>query len=223
MLIAVFGDLDSADEFHDEIGATGVGCPCIKHLGDVGMVHQRHRLSLGLKACDHAFGVHSRLDNLQRDPPPNWLLLFCHVNHAASALTDLSEQPVMANTVARFLSRRKQLNCFCRSVRSGSAKEIASLCVRLQQSLDSAAESVVSPASLAQIAIALLKWKAQSFREDGNIPVRSTVHFRNRVFRYSAVEFNLRTADVRPRLRRVLSTTPCNITHAYPKKSAYNR
>src|SRR5689334_18756144 len=115
------------------------------------MVHQSHRLSLGFKACDHAFGVHSRLDDFQCDPPVDRFLLFCHVNDPASTFTYLLEQPVVANAVARFLTRRKRLSCFWRPVHSGSAQEIASLSVGLQQGFDSAAESVVSLASLAQI------------------------------------------------------------------------
>ena len=43
----------------------------------------------GEKPGDHALRVHSRLDNFQCDPPPDRFLLFGHVNHAASALTDL--------------------------------------------------------------------------------------------------------------------------------------
>ena len=49
----------------------------------------------------------------------------------------------------------------------------------------------VSLASLAQITIALLRREAESFRENGNILVRSTIHF---LFR--PVEFNRRTDDV---------------------------
>ncbi len=50
MLIAVFGDLDATNEFHDEIGPARFRRPGIEHLGDVGMIHQRERLSFGLKA-----------------------------------------------------------------------------------------------------------------------------------------------------------------------------
>src|SRR6267142_1288538 len=165
MLIAVFRDLDPADEFHDEVWATGFGRPGIKHLGDVGVLHQRQCLPLGFKPGDHAPGVHSRLDNFQCHPPPDRLLLFGHVNHAASALTNLLEQLVMANAVARLFSRRKHLSSFWWPLRCRSAKEIACLFVSLQQGFDSAPELAVCLASLVQITSALLTWKAQSFRE----------------------------------------------------------
>jgi hypothetical protein len=48
-----------------------------------------------------------------------------------------------------------------------------------QQGFHSAAQLVDSLASLVQITIALLRRKAESFREDGNIRVRSTIHFIN--------------------------------------------
>src|SRR5712671_3975310 len=83
----------------------------------------------------------------------------------------------MANAVARFFSRRKRLNCSCWSACSGSAKEIACLFVSLQQGFHSETELGVSLASLVQIAIALLRRKAERLREDGNIRVRSTIHF----------------------------------------------
>src|SRR5882672_7382137 len=99
----------------------------------------------------------------------------------------------MANPVARFFSRRKHLSSFWWPLRCRSAKEIACLFVSLQQGLDSEAELAVSLASLPQITSALLTWKAQSFREDSNIRVRSNVHFANRIFCHRPVEFKLRT------------------------------
>src|SRR6266853_4531456 len=199
MFVAVFRDLDPADEFHDEVWATGFGRPCIENLGDVGVIHQRQRLPLGFKPGDHALGVHSQLDDFQRDPPSDRFLLFRHVNHSASALTYLLEQLVMANAVTRLFCHRKHLSSsFWWPLRSWSAKEIACLFVSLYQGFHSASELAVSFASLAQITIALFRQKAQSFREDGNIRVRSTVHFTNRIFCHRP--FNLRTDEVRSRL-----------------------
>ena len=55
VLIAILGDRDSADQFHHEVGPAGlsVGLPSVEHAGDVRMVHQGQRLTLGLEACDH--------------------------------------------------------------------------------------------------------------------------------------------------------------------------
>src|SRR5260370_30220463 len=140
MFVAVFRDLDPADEFHDEVWAAGFGRPCIKHLGDVGVVHQRQCLPLGFKPGNHALRVHSWLDDFQSDPPADGLLLLGHVNHPASALTYLLEQLVMANAVARFFSCRKRLSCSRWPLPSWFAKEIACLFVSLQQGFHSAAE-----------------------------------------------------------------------------------
>src|SRR6266478_4556153 len=182
MLVAVFRDLDPADKFHDEVWSTGFGRPCIENLGDVGVVHQRQCLPLGFKPGDHALRVHSRLDNFQRDPPPDGCLLFSHVNHPASTLTNLLEQLVMANAVARFFCPRKRLSSFCWPACSWSAKEIACLFVSMEQGFHSSAELDVCLTSLVQITIAVFRRKAESFRENSNIRVRSTVHFANRVF-----------------------------------------
>src|SRR6266404_7871611 len=206
MLIAVFRDLDPTDELHDKVGAARFGRPRIKHLGNVGVVHQRQGLSLGFKPGDHALGVHSRLDDFQGDPPSDRLLLFRHVNHPASALTYLLEQFVMANAVTPFFCHRKHLSSsFWWPLRRRSAKEVACLFVSLYQGFHSASELAVSFASLAQITVALFRWKAQSFREGSNIRVRSTAHFTNRIF--CRRPFNLKTAcqeELWKRFRRLL-------------------
>src|SRR6266850_5300374 len=191
MLIAVFRDLDPADEFHDEVWATGFGRPRIEHLGDAGVVHQRQCLPLGFKPGDHVLRVHSRFDDFQGDPPSDRLLLFCHVNHPASALTNLLQQLVTANAVARFFCHRKHLSSsFWWPLRCRSSKEIACLFVSLYQGFHSAAKLDFRLTSLVQITIPLFRRKAESFREDGNIRVRSTVHFTNRAFCHLSVEYN---------------------------------
>src|SRR6266404_4663437 len=88
----------------------------------------------------------------------------------------------MANAVARFFSRGNHLSSFWRPLRCRSSKEIARVLISKQQGFHSAAELDVSLASLVQITIALLRRKAERFREGGNIPVRSIIHFTNRVF-----------------------------------------
>ena len=47
-------------------GRPDVGGAAVEHLGDVGMVHERQRLPLGLEAGDDLPRVHARLDDLQR-------------------------------------------------------------------------------------------------------------------------------------------------------------
>src|SRR6266853_6503516 len=123
MLVAVFRDLDPADKFHNEIWATGFGRPCIKHLGDVGVVHQRQCLPFRFKPGDHALRVHSRLDNFEGDPPADRCLLFSHVNYSVSTLTYLLEQLVVANAVTRLLADSPGAT-LCRSFRWSFFREI---------------------------------------------------------------------------------------------------
>src|SRR6266568_8643619 len=86
----------------------------------------------------------------------------------------------MANAVARFFYCRKHLSSLYWPLPCSSLKEIARVLISKQQGFHSAAQLLVSLASLVQITIALLRRKAESFREDGNIRVRSTIHFTNR-------------------------------------------
>src|SRR6266404_7634825 len=116
----------------------------------------------------------------------------------------------MANAVARFFSRGNHLSSFWRPLRCRSSKEIARVLISKQQGFHSAAELDVSLASLVQITIAFLRRKAESLREDGNIPVRSTIHFINIGFCHLRAEFNLKADDILSTLRPVSFTTTCN-------------
>ena len=64
-LVAVVGDGNALDELHDEERPAGVGAAGVQHAGDVGVVHQRQGLALGLEAGDDLTGVHARLDDLE--------------------------------------------------------------------------------------------------------------------------------------------------------------
>src|SRR5262249_31566115 len=101
--VAIVGDLNTLHQFHDKIGPPAVSCAGVEDVSDVGMVHQSQRLPLGLKACDHAFGVHSRLYDLECDTPADGLLLLRHEDDAASTLADLLQQLVPAHPVPELL------------------------------------------------------------------------------------------------------------------------
>src|SRR6266446_260136 len=120
----------------------------------------------------------------------------------------------MANAVARFFSRWKRLSSLYWPLPCSSLKEIARVLISKQQGFHSSAELAVSLASLVQITIALRRRKAENLREDGNIPVRSTIHFINIGFCHLRAEFNLRADDVRSTLRPVSFTTTCDMAHA---------
>ncbi len=77
--------------------------PRVEHLGDVGMIHQRQRLPLGLEPGHDLLGVHAQLDDLERHPAADRLLLLGHIDHPAAAFADLLEELVAANPVAGFV------------------------------------------------------------------------------------------------------------------------
>ena len=97
VLVAVLGDPDPLDQFHDKVGPAVVRRPCVEDSGDVGMVHHRQSLALGLEPGDDLAAVHARLDDLQRDAAPDRLPLFGHRNFAHPAHPDSLQQLVTAD------------------------------------------------------------------------------------------------------------------------------
>ena len=75
----------------------------VEHLGDVGVVHHRQRLPLGLEARDDLLRVHAELDDLERDAAPHRLALLGHEHGAESAFADLLQQLVGADRCAEAL------------------------------------------------------------------------------------------------------------------------
>ena len=101
--VAVVGDGDAADQLHDEVGAAAVGGPGVNDAGDVGVVHHRQRLALGLEAGDDLPGVHAGLDDLQRHLAAHGVRLFGDVDDAHAPLADQLPQRVGADDGAGFL------------------------------------------------------------------------------------------------------------------------
>ena len=84
--IAVFGDRDSRHVLHDEVGPPGFARPRIQHARDIGMIHERQRLPLGLETCDDFTGVHPELDDFKRHPAVDGLALLGEVDGTHAAL-----------------------------------------------------------------------------------------------------------------------------------------
>src|SRR6267378_2766037 len=101
MLIAVFSDFDTPNQFHDKIRPAGVRRSGIEYFGDVTVVHQRQRLSFSLKTGNDAFSVHARFNDLQGDPTTDRLFLFGHENNPATTFSNLLQQLVPIHPVAR--------------------------------------------------------------------------------------------------------------------------
>ena len=70
------------------------------------MVHERQCLALGLEAGDHLAGVHSGLDDLERDPAADGRLLLGHVDDAHSPFADFLQQLVGTDAGSRAFEDR---------------------------------------------------------------------------------------------------------------------
>ncbi len=97
VLIAVVRDGNAAHQFHHEIGPARVRRPRIENLGDVGMIHHRQRLPLGLEAGHDRSRVHPQLDDLQRHAPAHGSLLLGDINDAEPSLADFLQQTISAD------------------------------------------------------------------------------------------------------------------------------
>jgi hypothetical protein len=104
VLIAIVGDFDAPHELHHKEWSTSFGGSGIQHLGNVWMIHQRQRLTLGVEAGYDLLGVHAQLDHFQGDFAADGLFLFRHVNHTATTFANLLEQLVSANAPTDLLN-----------------------------------------------------------------------------------------------------------------------
>src|SRR5215831_1015741 len=58
-LVAKLSNGQALNQLHDEVRPSGVGRAAIKNPGDIGMIHQRQGLSLGLESRDDLARVHA--------------------------------------------------------------------------------------------------------------------------------------------------------------------
>jgi hypothetical protein len=101
--VAIVGDRHAGDQLHDEVGAAGVGGASVQDPGDMGMVHHRQRLALGLEPGDHLGGIHAGLDGFERHLASDRPGLLGHVDGAHPALAQALEELVGADRGARAL------------------------------------------------------------------------------------------------------------------------
>ncbi len=135
VLVAVFGDPDPTDQFHDKVRPARLCRAGIQDLRDVGMVHHRKRLALRLEAGDHLFSIHSEFYQLERHAPHYRLLLFGNVNRAVPALAEQLKDLVAADALAFPVSGRRSCNRFG-DWNGGGIAERAALLVRVKQNED---------------------------------------------------------------------------------------
>jgi hypothetical protein len=112
------------------------------------MIHQCERLPFRLEAGNDALGVHTELDDLERDPAANGFLLLGHIYYSTAAFADLPKQFVAAYAVAGFLdvdsdgSARPRCRAF---------EEAARLFASLKEFFDALTHGSVTGAGLLKI------------------------------------------------------------------------
>ncbi|HXJ57269.1 MAG TPA: hypothetical protein VNU68_11445 [Verrucomicrobiae bacterium] len=176
LFFAVFGDLDSGHQFHDEIRPATFGRTSIEYVSDVRVIHQSQRLSLGFEARDHAFGVHARLDHLECDASADRLLLFRHENNPASSFSDLLQQFVPVDAVTRLFARSDFRSPFADPTSGRFFQELPRAIVGSEQRLDSSAQLLIVSASPLQKSVSFLIRKVNDFRENFEVPLAVAGH-----------------------------------------------
>ena len=159
--VAVFGERPALDQLHDEVGAAGAdaaglvaGGPAVEDLGDVGVVHQRQRLALGLEPGQDGLRVHARLDELEGHEPLDRLALLGHPDGAHAPLADCFEQLVAAGDGGPGFFACRTVEGLAPAGRPGpisrGIEEIVGLGVGPQQGFDAAAQPLVAGAGLGE-------------------------------------------------------------------------
>ena len=95
-LVAVVGERHPLHQLHDEERLSGRGEAAVVDAGDVGVVHQRQGLPLGVEPGQHAPRIHPGLDQLERHLPLDRFGLAGQIDRAHAALADHLDQRVPA-------------------------------------------------------------------------------------------------------------------------------
>ena len=94
VVIAVLVDRTTLNILHHEVGTAVRRGTRFVHPSDVGVVHERQCLSLGLEPQHDLFSVHPLPDELQRDTPADGLLLLGQIDHPHAPIADLLQDAV---------------------------------------------------------------------------------------------------------------------------------
>jgi hypothetical protein len=139
-------------QFHHEERTALVGGSGIQDLGDIGMVHERQRLALGLEASQHLLAVHTRPDDLEGHLPFDRFLLLGQIDHPAAAFADFLQQLVAPDVVAEFFSEQcGKDDLFAGRRWGGFLEEGAGLLVRLEEGFDVLTQLGILAAGVAEL------------------------------------------------------------------------
>src|SRR5262249_31491701 len=154
VIITILGDGNPADELHDEVRTSLFRGPGVEDPGDMGMVHERQRLTLGLETGNHGTAIHAGLDNLQSNPAPDRLLLLGDKNKSHAPFANLFHELIGADDPADVFGNETS--------DSGGRLEIpltqegSGLLMGLEQRFDLKSQRRFSRASLLQIRLTLV-------------------------------------------------------------------
>ncbi|HEY7117587.1 MAG TPA: hypothetical protein VH475_13445 [Tepidisphaeraceae bacterium] len=115
VVVAILCERDARDVLHREVRPPRIGDARIHGLGNVGMVQQRERLTLGVEARHDLARVHADLDQLDRDDPAYGLALLALVNHAHPAFAHPFEDAIRSDEPG-VLARRQHVAVQVRTV-----------------------------------------------------------------------------------------------------------
>ena len=100
ILVAVLGDGDAVDVLHHEKGPPVIAGSGVKNVGDIGVVHQRQRLTFALEARQHLPAIHAQLDDFQCNLAANRVRLLGQVDRAHTPFADLAQKLIASEVVA---------------------------------------------------------------------------------------------------------------------------
>ena len=158
VLVTELGDRHPVHQLHHEVRAAGVGGAGVEDPGDVGVVHHRQRLALGLEPGDELSGVEPGLDYFERDLAPDGRLLLGHEDDAAPALADALEELVATDDGAGAFADSNGGEIHGRGDLckvEGFAHEAFVRLVRRQQRVDPLTQAPVLAASTVEVGRAL--------------------------------------------------------------------
>ena len=168
VLVAIVGDPDAANQFHHEVRPARLRRAGIQDARDIGVIHHRQRLSLGLKSSDDAARIHPELDHFERDAAANRLRLLSDIDDATATFAQFFTNLVVADDVPRLFGSRNRNHHRCaRATASAWFEKFAGALVRTKQQFDAQPQFGVCAASLRKPGGTLVRRQRQRGLEDG--------------------------------------------------------
>ena len=158
--VAVGGDRLALDQFHDKVGTAVLCHTRVEDPGNVGVVHQRQGVPLGLEACQNLARVHARLEDLDCHATANGLLLIGKIDDTKTTFAEDAAEFIRPNA-------RTQHGVAMRSGRRGCGVQLHRL---LKNGFDQVVvlrepSPVLGRCGRIPVAPAIIQIEEQQFRE----------------------------------------------------------